>query len=239
VISRVEVGAALHREENPGFDEVDNRQRVWGRLEHATGPLRAGTTLGWQHVDFGAFDDELRTFGADVALDTRLSPVMPRNAVFARASWERVDISPGPTINRVRLDGRGYLGLLGQNVLAVRALREDSDRPQPPYLRSLLGGWCNLRGFEAGSFIGDTLVAGSAEFLVPLTSALHVGQLGVSAFVDTGTAYDEGQRLRDQTWRTGYGGSVWITFTVFRMSLAVAHGNDASTRVHFGGGFAF
>jgi outer membrane protein assembly factor BamA len=239
IISRVEVGAGLRRERNPGFDEVDNRRQLWGRVEHATGPLRAGATLGWQHVDFGQFDDELRTVGVDVAIDTRINPVMPRNAVFAQAAWERVDVAPGPTIRRVRLDGRGYLGLFGQNVLAVRGLREDGDRAQPAYLRPLLGGWSNLRGFEAGAFNGDTIVAGSAEVFVPLTSALEVGQIGVSAFVDAGAAYDDGQRLRDQPWRTGYGGSVWITFTAFRMSLAVAHGKDASTRVHFGGGFAF
>ena len=33
---------------------------------------------------------------------------------------------------------------------AVRALREDSARPLPPYLKPLLGGMANLRGFKAG-----------------------------------------------------------------------------------------
>jgi outer membrane translocation and assembly module TamA len=65
------------------------------------------------------------------------------------------------------------------------------------------------------------------------------GQLGVSVFADAGTAYDKGERLRDQNWRVGYGSSVWVTFTAFRMSLAVAHGRGAGTRVHFGGGFSF
>ena len=121
----------------------------------------------------------------------------------------------------------------------IRARREHFDGPAPPYLRSLLGGWSSLRGFRAGSFTGDTVVTGSTELLVPLGSPLSVGQLGVSIFADTGTAYDTGERLSDQRWEAGYGGSIWLTLTAFRLSFAVAHGNGASTRVHFGGGFAF
>ena len=58
-------------------------------------------------------------------------------------------------------------------------------------------------------------------------------------FVDTGTAYDKGAKYRDQTLSTGIGGSVWMTVTGFRMSLAVAHGRGSGTRVNFGGGLTF
>jgi hypothetical protein len=61
----------------------------------------------------------------------------------------------------------------------------------------------------------------------------------VSAFVDAGTAYDKGQRLADQTARTGIGGSAWMTIAAFRMSFSVAHGRRSGTRVNFGGGLTF
>ena len=238
-ISRVEVGAAVQRQTNPAFDLDDDRRRVWGRLEHATGPLRLGGELGREDISFGQAEEDLWSLGADVAFDTRLNPVLPRNAVFAQASWERLALGSGDVIHRTRLDGRGYVGLLGQSFVKVEALREDANRPLPPYLRSLLGGWSNLRGFEAGSWTGDTLVAGSIEFVLPLSSALNVAKLGVSTFVDAGVAYDKGERLSDQTFRSGLGGSAWITVPGFRISLAVARGRGASTRVHFGVGIDF
>jgi len=172
-----------------------------------------------------------------------------RNAVYARATFERLNFGDGPaqspagageqagyhgSVNRTELDARGYLGLIGQSVLAVRGLRDDSSRTLPLYLQPLLGGMANLRGFEAGSAVGDTLVATSAEVIVPLTSPLNVGKIGVSAFADYGTVYGKDERLADQTLRQGYGGSVWFTAAFLRMNLAVAHGRGASTRVHFG-----
>jgi outer membrane protein assembly factor BamA len=190
-------------------------------------------------VTFGPLSNELRGVGADVTLDTRINPAYPRNAVLATAAWERVRFTSGASLHRTRLDGRGYLGLFGQTVLGVRVLREGASGPQPAYFRPLLGGWSNLRGFEAGAFVGDILLAGSAEVFVPLTSPLSAGLFGVSVFVDTGVAYDHGQRLKDQTRQTGVGGSVWMTATAFRVSLSVAHGKGAGTRVNFGLGLTF
>jgi outer membrane protein assembly factor BamA len=237
--TRVEVGGAVQQRENPAFEVDDDRQRVWLRGERAAGPIRTGTTVGWQRVSFAHFDDDLTTVGADVAFDTRLDPVLPRNAVFASAAWEHVGFDSGGGVHRLRLDGRGYVGVFRQNVVVLRAVRDDANQTQPPYLKSLLGGWSNLRGFKAGSFVGDTMVAGSIELRIPLTTPLSVARLGVSIFADTGTAYDKGQRFSDQTLRTGIGAGVWITATAFRMGLSVAHGRGADTRVNFGGGLTF
>ena len=171
-------------------------------------------------------------------LDTRLDPFLSPNAVYARAAWERLAFDAAP-VNRTSLEALGHLGLVGQSLLVVRALREDSDRPLPANFKPLLGGMSNLRGFEAGHAIGDTLVAGSAEVRVPLTSPLNVGKLGVSAFVDVGTVYDKGERLGDQRFERGVGGAVWITAAVFRLDLSVARGIGAGTRVQFGAGVTF
>jgi outer membrane protein assembly factor BamA len=238
-LTRVSAGAAIQRRTNPAYEEDDDRRRVWARAERAVGPVRLGTTAGWQRVSFGPIEEDLKTVGADVTLDTRLDPAYPRNAVLATASWERVGFERDGPLHRTRLDGRGYLGLVRQTVLAVRVMRDGANGSQPAYLKPLLGGWSNLRGFEAGAFIGDIVVAGSAELFVPLTSPLSVGRLGISAFVDTGVAYDHGQRLKDQTRHTGVGGSVWFSATVFRMSLSVAHAQGGRTRVNFGGGLTF
>ena len=127
----------------------------------------------------------------DVVFDTRTDPVLARNAVYGRASWEHLRFGDGPlqaaaqpggytgyqgSANRNTLEARGYLGLVKQAVLEGRVLREDSDRPLPPYLQPQLGGLSTLRGFRTGSFVGDTVVAMSAEVVLPLTSPLKLGR---------------------------------------------------------------
>src|SRR6185436_19716378 len=49
-------------------------------------------------------------------------------AVYARAAWDRFNL-PAGAFARTELDVSGYVGLVGQNVLAVRALRTDSNAP--------------------------------------------------------------------------------------------------------------
>jgi len=154
--------------------------------------------------------------------------------VYARAAWEHI-----AGANRADLEARGYVGLFGQTILAIRGQRSSADQPLPPYLKPLLGGMSNLRGFEAGTAAGDNLVVASAEVIVPLTSPLSFGRFGVTGFADTGTVYNYGQRLADQKWLEGFGGSVWLSAAFFRVSLAVAHGRDASTRVHLGANVTF
>jgi outer membrane protein assembly factor BamA len=238
--TRVEAGASISRRKNPFFEQNDDRGRVWFRADRElTRIVRASLTTGWDHVSFLGQSDSFSTVGAAVELDTRLDPMLARNAVYARAAWDHFAFGKSDGVNRASLETRGYLGLVGQSVLVMRALREDSDRPLPPYLRPLLGGMANLRGFRAGSAVGDTLVAGSAELRLPLTSPLSIGKLGVSAFVDTGAAYDKGQRLGDQRLERGVGGSVWFAAAFVRLNLAVAHGIGASTRVHFGTSLTF
>lgn len=239
-LSRVLGGASISRRTNPFFEQDDDRGRVWIRGERqVVRAVRVGATAGWQHVSFAGAGDRVAQAGADLIVDTRVDPVLPRNAVYARAGVEHLETTSAGSIDRVELDGRAYVGLFRQTVLAVRAVRESADRPLPDYLKPLLGGMTNLRGFRAGTAVGDALVAGSAELLVPLTSPLDVGRIGVSAFVDTGTTYDPPDRLADQTLKRGVGGSVWFSAAFLRLSVAVAHGIGAGTRVHLGGTVTF
>jgi outer membrane protein assembly factor BamA len=238
-LSRIQAGAALQRRRNPAFDENDDRRRLWARAGRAFGPVRFDGGAAWQRVSFAGEVDRLRSIGAEAVLDTRLDPALPRNAVYALAAVERVAFSSGrrPTA-RVTLEGRGYLGVWRQAVLVGRLRREQASRPLPLYLKSLLGGDSNLRGFEAGAFAGDHLTAGSVELRLPLSSTLSAGKVGVSVFVDAGKAYDDGRRFGDVPLEVGGGASVWLAATVFRMGLTVAHGRGAGTRVTFGAGLS-
>jgi outer membrane protein assembly factor BamA len=238
-LSRVEVGTHIWRRKNPAFDVFDRRERVWVRAERSFWRIRTGVTGMWQHVHFASIEDTLQSFSADVTLDTRLDPLLPRNAVYTSASWERVEFESGGQADRTRVDARGYVGVIGQTVLVARAVREDADRPLPPYLKSLLGGWSSLRGFAAGAFFGDTAVSGSLELRIPLTTPLSVGKIGVSAFVDAGKAYDKGTFFDDVPWERGVGGSVWLTTGPLKVSFSVARGLGTGTRVNFGGGLSF
>jgi len=241
LLTRVESGVSVSRRTNPFFNQDDDRDRIWLRGERTFGSsITAGGTAAWQHVSFGGGSDRFTQTGADITFDTRLDPMLARNAVYARASFDHLgfDGSAG-AVNRTEFEARGYLGLPGQIILVVRGLREGADGPLPAYLKPLLGGMSNLRGFKAGTAAGDTLVAGSVEVLVPLSSPLSVGKFGVNAFVDAGAVYDSGQQLADQTLRRGIGGGVWFSAAFFRLNLAVAHGIGATTRVHFGAGVSF
>jgi hypothetical protein len=255
VIDRVTAGATISRRTNLAFEEDDDRARVFLRGEREfVRVLRLGASTGWQRASFEGVADQFAQVRGDVVLDTRVDPVLARNAVYARAGWEHLSFGNGPlatpsqpggyagyqgSANRTDLDARGYLGLIGQAVLAGRLLREDSDRPLPPYLEPQLGGLSNLRGFRAGTAVGDTLVTMSSELILPLTSPIKVGKIGVSAFLDRGTVYNKGERFSDQTLLDGYGGSVWFAAAFLRLNIAVAHGRGASTRVHVGGNVTF
>jgi outer membrane protein assembly factor BamA len=237
-VSRVELGLAARRRTNPAFDEEDSRRLVWLRAERQAGPARVGGLVGWERVSFAGATDDLRTAGLDVTLDTRLDPVLPRNAVYARAGVDRIDYASGGDVLRTSLDGRVYVGLIGQSVLEVRAARQAFNRAVPPYLMLLMGGWSSLRGFEAGAFTGERMTTASAELFVPLNSVLTKGKVGVSGFVDVGRT-ELRSALQQKHDATGVGGSLWMAIASFRMSLSVARGTGASTRVNFGGGFVF
>ena len=147
--------------------------------------------------------------------------------------WGHLTFANAQDANQYDVDLRGYVGLVGQNVLIVRGQRTDADRSLPPYLRPLLGGVQNLRGFRAGSAAGDTLVGSSAELRVPITSPLSFGKAGFSAFLDLATVYDKGQRLSDRQFERGVGGGVWLSAAFIRLDIYVAHALGGSTRAQF------
>lgn len=238
-VSRLEGSASLWRRRNPHYRIEDTRRELRVRGERAlAGALRVGVSGAWTGVSFADLDDTFSAIGADVTLDTRHDPDLPRNAVFARAGWESLRFGSG-AVNRYQMDLRGYVPFIGPSVVAVRLLRAGADAPLPPYERYLVGGAASLRGHRAGFGSGDNLAAASVELRVPITSPVDVGRMGLSFFVDTAAAYDRGVRLREVSFRQGIGGGVFITVAVFKLNLDVARGLGAETRVHVSSGFSF
>ena len=258
LIDRVTFGGSVSRRRNPAFDEDDDRARLFVRAEQElVHGLRVAADTGWERASFEGIADRFAHVRGDVIVDTRSDPILARNAVYGRAIVEHLEFadslgvaSPvsgryggyaGGGVNRTELDGRGYLGFIGQTVLAGRVMRVGSDRPLPVYMQPEIGGLSTLRGFPAGYAVGDTVVTTSAELVVPLTSPLKFARFGVTAFVDRATAYTKAERLGDQEWFEGFGGSAWFTAAFFRVNVAVAHGVGApnAVRVHVGGNVTF
>jgi outer membrane protein assembly factor BamA len=239
-ISRVEGVLSVSSRENPHYRLDDRRVEVTGRVERQIAPaLRVGARAGWTDVAFGDVDETFASYGADVTFDTRSDPTFPRNAVLATAGWDVMDRSAGPAMNRYRLDARGFVGVIGQSVLSVRALYAHADNPLPAYQQWLLGGASTLRGYRAGFAAGDNLAASSIELRVPITSPMNAGKLGVTIFADTGTTYLHGQHLRTAQFRTGAGAGFFFIATIFQLNVDVASNLSGGTRVHVSSGFQF
>lgn len=241
-LTRVVGVVALTRRENPHFEIGDTRQSARVRVERSfTSWLRAGGGFGVTAVSFGVVDRTHTTTGVDLVVDTRTDPVFPRNAIHAVLGVDRLHFDDiGPVIQR-STELRGYVGLFGSSVLALRATSSHADAPLPPYEQRLLGGAALVRGYRFGHRVGDNLAAFSAEVRVPLTSPLNVGRVGLKGFVDYGTVYNHGGELADQRFDRGIGAGMFLTATVVRIGLDVAwpKGEQARPRWHFGLGVTF
>ena len=238
-LARLSGDVGIARRENPHFEIGDKRTGAHARAEGVIRRwLRAGAGGGVEDVEFGAGSDRLSRVGADITLDTRVDPAFPRNAVHTTFGWEHLGFDAGDA-NRKSTDIRGYVGVFGQMVLAVRGTLISSSATIPPFEQSLLGGDSTLRGYEAGYKAADNVSTGSVELRVPVSSPLSIGRLGVKAFVDAGTAFASGTPLKKQHYESSYGGGVYLHLTILSVSLDIARSEAGHTRAHFGFGVTF
>jgi outer membrane protein assembly factor BamA len=240
--TRVAGGVSISRRVNPHFDIADTRREARLRAERAlTTWLRVGGGARITNVRFGELDEQFVAQGIGAILDTRTDPSFPRNAIHVVAGVEQLRFDAGRRVARWSGDARGYVGLFGKTVLALRAAAIRASDPLPAYEQALLGGDSQLRGYAFGYRAGDNLTALSAEVRVPLNSPLDFGRLGVKGFVDFGTVYQSGAKLADQRFDRGIGGGVFLTAPIVSLSLDVAWPNDGSRkpRWHFGLGVSF
>lgn len=252
-LTRILGSAALWQRENPGFvleaddddSTTDRRLEFKARAERSLGRfLFTGVETTRASVDFGPFETERQwTVGADAALDTRGNPNFPANAIYLGGGWNalRHPALDSPT-NRYTVDGRGYLRLVGQPVLAGRVLYLNADGPLPPHERYLVGGSHTLRGFRAGALNGTRFVVTSAELRVPITSVISGAKLGLTVFADAVNKLRvEGDINDDLGWRRSAGAGLFLIASVVTLNLDVAHGlnGQGGTRVHLSSGFSF
>ena len=241
-VTRVESSLAIWNRENPRFGIRDQRLELKGRAERVfADALRAGVEASRSTVSFGTVDDRLWTLGTTLALDTRLDPAYPANAVLLGAGWMAMHFSSTPSrVHRYSAEARGYLRVYRQIVAAGSASYVGADAGLPPYERLLLGGASSLRGFRTGTFDGDRLLTTSAELRVPVTSVLSGAKLGVTAFVDAGKAWNHGASMRSAGWERGAGGGLFLIASILKVNVDIARGFDTgSTRVHLSSGFSF
>jgi outer membrane protein assembly factor BamA len=239
-LTRVLASAGTWRREHPALDLGDRRAGASLRGEKAfTSWFQVAGATRVEDIRFGGVDDRLTVVGGDAVVDTRRDPAFPRNAVYAAAGVERLRFDAGGDTTRWTLDGRGYVGLFRQMVLAARASHVRASQPLPVYEQPLLGGDGTVRGFRVGHRYGDRLLAGSAEIRIPLSTPRRLTRLGVAVFVDTGTVYSVRQPLDTAEWDTGVGAGVFIQAPLVGLRVDVARGLGASTRVHFSLGTTF
>jgi len=246
-LTRLSGSFGLSQRENPHYSIDDQRLELGARAERRLfGRMTLGAEIGRSRISFTPIRDNVWTTGADATLDTRGDPSYPVDAVLASAAWRRLNAigttsfsAAGSSIDRYRLDARGYKRLFGQNVVAARVEYDTASAPLPGYDQWLLGG-SSLRGTRAGEFAGDKRFLWSAELRVPFSSPLSTGRLGFNVFMDGGYTAAYGQRIFDQPHHRSAGGGLWLTVAIFSLNLDVARSIDGkNTRVHFGTGFSF
>jgi outer membrane protein assembly factor BamA len=243
-ITRLEGSFTLNRRENPHYHLGDTRREARVRAERTLSSwLRVGGGARVTSVSFGNEDARFVAPGLDLVVDTRADPSFPRNAVHAVTAIEHLDFGRGSDVTRWTGEARGYVGLVGASVLALRATTSRADGRLPAYEQALLGGTSRLRGYAFGYRAGDNLAAFSAELRMPLTSPLDVGRFGVAAFIDAGTVWAAGARLRDQRLDRGIGSGIFFTAPAIRTTLDVAWPQtgprQGRARWHFALGLTF
>ncbi len=198
------------------------------------------TVIALSDVRFGLVDARMATYRVGLELDTRRNPAFPRDAVLTRVGWQWLD--PGrseATISMAHIDARGYLGLSGRTVFAVRARYQSASAAVPAYAQPLLGGVGSVRGHRVGSRAGDRLAAASMELRLPLSSPDSFGNVGVRLFFDTGATFGVNERLRQTRFSQGAGVGVFVSAAFFALQFDAAHDLHGSVRLHVGTGVSF
>ncbi|HEY2433167.1 MAG TPA: BamA/TamA family outer membrane protein [Vicinamibacterales bacterium] len=244
-LTRVTGSYGILQRENPHYLADDRRTFLRGRVERRLfDALTLGGGLARSDITFAVATDRVWTAAADVTVDTRRDPAYPIDAVFASASWNRLNpigtASFGARgIDRYSYEARGYKRLFRQNVIAVRAHLDTASASLPPYDQWLLGGTA-LRGLDAGALAGDARVFWAAELRMPFTAPFDAGRFGANLFFEGGAAVPYGTDLTQQRQLTDAGGGVWLTIAIVHLNFDVAHSLDGDgTRFHFGTGFTF
>jgi outer membrane protein assembly factor BamA len=239
-LTRIRATGGIWRRDHPSLDLGDRREGATFLAERAVSPwFRIGGTGSLQSVQFGDINDTLRTAGFEATLDTRGDPAFPRNALYASFGWDHLWFDHAADTSRFRTDVRGFLGLIGSSVLAVRVQQIRGAQTLPTFEQPMLGGTSSLRGFPLGFRLGDRLAAGSLEIRMPISSPRNFGRAGIAIFADSGATYDAKTSLDHAKLDTDVGAGWFLQMPVLSFRIDVAHGLGASTRAHVTLGVTF
>lgn len=214
----------LLRERRTGF-AVGAERRIGERWRVLGGADRS-------RVRFGDRSERLDAYRLALERDTRSDRLFPRSGAFLRVGWEGLRPEGGPAIRRPHLDARGFVGLFGRSVLALRARYEGANAPLPPYARPLLGGMDSVRGHRVGAEASDRLAAASVELRSPLNDPLDPRKWGVRLFYDFGAVAAAGEEFRRSPLRRGLGAGVFLRAPFLTLLLDVASDLEGGGRVH-------
>ena len=240
-ITRIDGGAGISRRENPHYELDDTRAGGWVEGVKRWGAFELDANLHAANVTFGEVEENQLQYGVGAKVDTRQDAVLPRNAFYIGAAWDRLQLlDTEQHFNRYTVDLRGYKTFIGRTILASQAYYRSADGRLPEWERPFLGGAQTVRGYDAGEFVGDNIALVSAEWRVPLTPPAPVGLVGLNFFFDTGTVYDFGTSLRDSTFYSGAGGGIYFFIAFVGLQVDVAYGfQSEEVHFHFSTGFRF
>lgn len=238
-ISAASIGADLVRTEHPAFDLPEKRARVFARLERRIA-TSGGVSLfgGRDRVDFAGSSDDVTRVGAEAFVDTRTDPSFPRNAVWGRASIERLDVVAGIR-RRTKVDAYGALGLPFQAALTGRVFQVSADGSLPSYEQTMIGGILATRGYRRGYRVGDNAVGASLSLARPFGSPLTSVRTGLRVFVDWAGVYDAGTSWQDASIDRGVGVGWFANLIAVNAYVDVGRSQEGRWRAHvrFGTGF--
>ena len=227
-------GVSRSRRANPHFEIEDDRTEVWISADRQLpARFRVEAKANWADVRFSTLDDELTSYRLQVDFDTRPDVAFPRDAVFASAGFEWLDLSGRPgVVGRPAFEAHGYKGVFRQMVLVLKTRYQGADGALPLYERTLLGGGSSLRGWKVGELSGDRMGAASAELRFPLDSPLSMGQAGISVFFDAAAIYDVGTTLEKVRVHKGAGAGLFFRAPLIHVQIDVGHNFIDQIRVH-------
>ena len=193
-MTRVASSFGIWNRENPHF-EIDEQRVEWtARAERQFAAVfrdrRADLAehRGLRHDRRSASGPSapMRTF------DTRHDPTFPRNAIVAGTGWTGLHVRGLDRIDLYTADLRGYLGVIGQAVLAGRVQYTAASDTLPSYERLLHRRRLDTARISRRHVRRRPIVCDFGGAAGTDTSVLSGARLGVTAFMDATKAYDVG-----------------------------------------------
>ncbi len=206
--------AALHRVFRYSYHDVSSPFREnetvlsvsvgkgFGRI------FKTGARSKYQHIwtdrpsvmVSGANIDDLLSGELFMEMDTRDLPLYPKTGFYLN-SWMRwIYRNQNRLFRRSGFEGRGYVPIFGDNILAMQCAGQWSMGTVPVYERIHLGGGETIRGYNKGTLAGENSLMASLEYRFPIfyernpLAGIHAGFVGV-LFFDTGTAWFQNEKI--------------------------------------------